>query len=119
MLLATVPVIRVSDASAAEAYFGDQLGFTKQWGYAPGNEPNPCYMGFQRDGKWIFVSSFPGDGVFGSVTSFIVENVDELFEEFKSRGVAIKLEPYDQTWGNREMHLEDPDGNKLNFIQEN
>jgi catechol 2,3-dioxygenase-like lactoylglutathione lyase family enzyme len=32
------------------------------------------------------------------------------------RGVPIELPPTDQTWGNREMYVNDPDGNSLRFI---
>jgi len=116
--LATIPVIHVSDAPAAEAFYCGQLGFTKQFGYTPGAEPNPGYLGLQRDNQWIHVSSFPGDGVSGAVTNFVVDDVDALFDEFNAKALAIELTPTDQTWGNREMYLNDPDGNKLRFVQE-
>jgi uncharacterized glyoxalase superfamily protein PhnB len=54
----------------------------------------------------------------GSTAAFLVEDVDALHAEFIARGVVISLAPTDQTWGNREMYLDDPDGNKLRFIRE-
>ncbi|WP_269540818.1 glyoxalase superfamily protein [Cerasicoccus fimbriatus] len=118
MILATIPVIRVKDAPTAEAFYCGKLGFTKQWEFIPGDKPNPAYLGLQRDNRWVYVSSFTGDGIVGSVVNFVVDNVDALYEEFKEHNVAFALEPFDQSWGNREMYLDDPDGNKLRFIQE-
>lgn len=65
----------------------------------------------------LHVSSFSGDGVAGGVASFHVRDVDTLFAEFSTKSFAIELPPYDQTWGNREMYVRDPDGNSLRFIQ--
>jgi catechol 2,3-dioxygenase-like lactoylglutathione lyase family enzyme len=44
--------------------------------------------------------------------------VDALHAELVARGVVIDTGPVDQTWGNREMYVKDPDGNSLRFIQE-
>jgi uncharacterized glyoxalase superfamily protein PhnB len=63
------------------------------------------------------VSSFSGDGVAGGVASFYVRDVDALFVEFTARGVPIQLEPFDQSWGSREMYVQDADSNSLRFIQ--
>lgn len=46
-----------------------------------------------------------------------MEDVDEVFRELRGRGVAAALEPTDQS-GNREMYVEDPDGNSIRFVQE-
>lgn len=37
--------------------------------------------------------------------------------ELVGRGVAIHLAPTDQTWGDREMCVRDPDGNGIRFIR--
>jgi uncharacterized glyoxalase superfamily protein PhnB len=66
---------------------------------------------------WLHVSSFSGDGVSGSVANLVVDDVDALHAEFAVKGVRIDLEPFDQTWGNREMYVKDADGNCLRFIQ--
>jgi uncharacterized glyoxalase superfamily protein PhnB len=50
--------------------------------------------------------------------AFTVEDVDTLYAEFVAKGVPIHMPPTDQTWGNREMYIRDPDSNKLAFIQE-
>ena len=77
-------------------------------------------MGFERDSVIFHVSTFPGDGVSGGgVATFVVEGIDALHAELTARGVAIDFEPIDQSWGNREMYLLDPDGNSIRFIEGN
>ena len=76
---------------------------------------DPCYMGISRDGVWVILSSFSGDGVAGGVVNFIVDDVDQLYAEFVANGVAIDLPPVDQTWGTREMYVKDADRNSLRF----
>lgn len=41
--------------------------------------------------------------------------VDELFSEFKERGVVFRYELVDQPWGMREMQIDDPYGNAIRF----
>ena len=76
-----------------------------------------CYMGLSRDGVWIVLSSFSGDGVAGGIVNLLVDNVDALFAEFAAAGVPIDLPPTDQTWGTREMYVKDADRNCLRFQQ--
>ena len=119
MFKLAIPVIRVFDVDRTEAFYCAKLGFSKQWIYRPGGDDSrAAYLGLTRDGVCIHVSSFPGDGVAGAVTNFEVDDVDALFSEFKLAGVSILLEPTDQEWSAREMHVGDPDGNKLRFVQE-
>jgi uncharacterized glyoxalase superfamily protein PhnB len=75
-------------------------------------------MGLSRDGIWMNVSSFSGDGVSGGVVNLIVEDVDALYAEFVAKGVKTDANhPVDQTWGSREMYVRDLDGNTMRFIQ--
>ena len=74
-------------------------------------------MGISRDGIWLHLSSFSGDGVAGGVVNLLVDDVDALHAEFVAKGVPIAVEPVDQTWGTREMYVKDADGNSLRFQQ--
>ena len=114
-----VPVLHVADAGAAERFFCGALGFQRTFSYrADPAHANPCYLGVIRDGALIHLSSFPGDGVAGGVVYLIVDDVDRLHEELGGRGVAVEMPPTDQTWGNREMYVRDPDGNSVRFVRE-
>jgi uncharacterized glyoxalase superfamily protein PhnB len=44
-----------------------------------------------------------------------VTDGDQAFAEFLERGATIHVPPTDQTWGNREIAMRDPDGNVLVF----
>lgn len=110
--------MHVASSVVAEEFYCGKLGFTKDWEYHPATpDPEPGYLGLSRDGVMLHISSFSGDGVSGGVASFYVRDVDALFTEFSTQSFPIELPPYDQTWGNREMYIRDPDGNSLRFIQ--
>lgn len=115
-LLQANAILKVRDFPAAEAFY-TRLGFTRDWVYRGSSGDSPSYGGFSRDGVGLHVSSFAGDGVFGSAMLIYVRDVDTLHGELKSQGVSIELEPVAQTWGTREMYVRDPDGNTLRFCQ--
>lgn len=117
MLKFAIPVLHVSTAAAAEEFYCKRLGFTQLFAYRFNEKrPDPCYMGLARDDVELHVSSFSGDGVAGGVVFIGVEDVDQLHEELKANGVTVDLEPTDQSWGNREMYVHDPDGNSIRFV---
>jgi catechol 2,3-dioxygenase-like lactoylglutathione lyase family enzyme len=118
LLKRAIPLLRVSDSAAAEDLFCNRLGFEREFAHrADERKPDPCYMGFTRDGVLLHVSSFPGDGTSGGVVNLIVEDVDALHAELVGKGMAIDSGPVDQTWGSREMYVRDADGNSIRFIE--
>jgi steroid delta-isomerase-like uncharacterized protein len=74
-------------------------------------------MGVSRNGVWLHLSSFSGDGVSGGVVYLAVDDVDALHAELVAKGIRIDLVPTDQTWGNREMYVQDADRNSIRFVQ--
>ncbi|MCL5994442.1 MAG: VOC family protein [Chloroflexi bacterium] len=119
MFKLAIPVLHVSNSTAAEAFYCNRLGFHRQFAYrVDETRPDPCYMGLTRDGAWLHVSSFSGDAVAGGVVYLLVDDVDALHAELVAKQVAIDLAPTDQSWGNREMYVKDPDGNSIRFVRE-
>ena len=119
MFKLAIPVLHVSSSAAAAEFYCNRLGFRRQFAYRfDAAKPDPCYMGLTRDGVWLHVSSFSGDGVSGCVVFLLVEDVDAVHAELVAKGVPIALAPTDQTWGNREMYVKDPDGNSIRFVRE-
>jgi len=113
-----IPVLHVSSAAAAEEFYCGRLGFRRDFAYTVDDtQTDPCYMGLTRDGVELHISSFSGDGVAGGAVFVLVADVDVLHAELVAKGVAIRLPPTDQTWGNREMYVNDPDGNSIRFVQ--
>lgn len=119
MLKLAVPLLHVSNAAAAVDFYCNRLGFRPEFAHrADDAKSDPCYMGITRDGIWLNLSSFSGDGVPGGVVNLIVDDVDALHTEFVEKGVPIDLAPVDQTWGSREMYVKDADGNSIRFIEQ-
>ncbi|HXR37596.1 MAG TPA: glyoxalase superfamily protein, partial [Terracidiphilus sp.] len=83
MIKQAVPVLHVSNAAAAQEFYLKRLGFRLEFGHGPhGADGDPCYFGISRDGVWIILSSFSGDGVAGGVVNLLVDDVDALHAEF-------------------------------------
>jgi uncharacterized glyoxalase superfamily protein PhnB len=117
MIRRAIPLLHVSNAAAAVEFYCHGLGFQLEFEHRPeGVTTDPCYMGVSRDGVWLHLSSFSGDGAAGAVANLIVDNVDKFYDEYTARQVAIDTPPVDQTWGSREMYVQDADGNCLRFI---
>ena len=49
----------------------------------------------------------------GTWLSIFVDDVDALYEEYKSSGANIRQPPTTFQWGMREMNIEDLDGHRL------
>ena len=114
MITSAVPVIAVTDSVRAEDYYCRVLGFHAMFAYRPDpSKGDPCYLGVARDGVWLHLESFKPERA-GKTGAFLrVIDVDALFDEISARGAVSQLPPTDQTWGNREAHIRDPDGNVL------
>jgi uncharacterized glyoxalase superfamily protein PhnB len=119
MLRTAIPVLHVSSSAAAEVFYCQKLGFTREFAYRPTAAADPCYMGVVRDEARVHLSSFPGDGVAGSLVYLVVDDVDALHREFAEKGVPIEMAPTNQSWGNREMYVRDEDRNKIAFVLHN
>jgi uncharacterized glyoxalase superfamily protein PhnB len=118
MLKLAIPLLHISNSAVAEEFYCSRLGFQREFVHRPdGATTDPCYMGVTRDGIWLNLSSFSGDGVSGGVVNLITEEVDALHAEFVAKGIPIAVGPVDQTWGSREMYVKDADGNCIRFIQ--
>ena len=116
MIKAAVPLLHVSRAEVARKFYCEKLGFRLEFAHrGDPAQADPCYMGLSRDGVWIHLSSFSGDGVAGGVVNFLVDSVNDLHAEFVAKGVVIHLGPTDQTWGTREMYVKDADANSLRY----
>lgn len=117
MIRRAIPLLHVTNAKKALRFYCHGLGFRLEFEHRPeGVEEDPCYMGISRDGVWLHLSSFSGDGVSGAVTNLMVDNVDRFYDELRAKHVHIDVAPVNQTWGSREMYVKDADGNCLRFI---
>jgi catechol 2,3-dioxygenase-like lactoylglutathione lyase family enzyme len=125
LLKQAIPVLHITNADAAEAFYCQILGFHREF-QLPASETkrDPCYMGLSRDGAVLHLSSHAGDGVTGGVVYFLADDVDALHAEFLAKDVPVPIatvdaagvrSPVNQTWGMRELYMRDPDGNSIRF----
>ena len=119
MFKLAVPILGVSQSQQAEAFYCGKLGFRREFAYRPApDRADPCYMGIVRDSAHMVISSFPPDGPPGTRTvQIFVEDVAALRDELIRAGVDSISEILDQEWGNLEMGVADPDGNRIGFSQ--
>src|SRR3974377_655459 len=94
MIKVAIPLLHVSSAVKAQEFYCGKLGFRLEFAHR-GFEAmaDPCYMGVSRDGVWVHLSSFSGDGVAGGVVNFQVDSVDAFHAEFGREGGAISRGP--------------------------
>ena len=116
MIARAVPLLHETDSRRAERYYHERLGFRVLF-VTRGDAADPCYLGVARDGAELHLSSHAGDAAPGGVAVLVVDDVDALYGEFAAKGATLRLPPTDQTWGNRDLYVEDPDGNVLRFVQ--
>jgi uncharacterized glyoxalase superfamily protein PhnB len=110
-----VPILRVANIEKAVGFYCSVLGFRKEFQYSNGPR-GPDYAGLSIDGHPLHLSTFPGDGPGRAATYFYVDDVDALYAAFREAGLEKPvLEPTNQTWGQRELYVRDPDGNVLRF----
>ena len=106
------PTLRVPDVEGTCAFYRDKLGFDIEflWGAPPvhaGLRLGCVSIHFSQgapspDGHWIYL---------------IVDDVDRLFEWYRSNGVETLDEPQTRPWGMREFNLNDLHGYRLRFGQ--
>ena len=107
-----IPTLRVTDEERSRAFYVDGLGFNVDWTHR--FEPNfPALLQLSRDGMIFYLSQHVMDCAVGGLIHLFVDSVDDWYAQLVRNGVAIELPPTDQPWGLREMHLLDPDGNRL------
>ena len=92
-----------------------------------GGDADPTFCVLMRNGSLLILSSHGGDGEFGQAVAVLTDDVDAAFRRFRARGLVtpgnadapteVHEGPIDQTWGTRELYVDDPDGNTLRFVQ--
>ncbi|MGQ0432386.1 MAG: glyoxalase superfamily protein [Microthrixaceae bacterium] len=99
-----IPVLRVVDADASARWY-EALGYVKEWEHQ--FEPGlPWFVSIARaGGARLYLSEHLGDATPDSLVHLVVDDLDAVVA---ATGGTVR----DQPWG-REVHLTDPDGNRL------
>lgn len=109
-------VLAVKDLSVSAAYFRNQLGFDLDF-TAPGWEflsfgEFKVMLGECRDALWAHET---GDHSY--FAHVLVENIDEVYTDFKERGAEIISPIANKPWQIREFGVRTPDGHRIVFGQ--
>ncbi len=112
----TQHVLAVDDLDSAEAYFIEKLGFNLRqriggWSF------------LQLDTFYLMVGHCRGDMLARETNNHSLfayvncEGIDELYEQYKARGVEFNQHIADKPWGIREFCVECPEGHRILFGQ--
>lgn len=120
-LLSAAPVLFVRDVAAAAAHYAATLGFAVDFLHG-----SPSFYGsVSRDGHALHLRHVdrPNFGELaareGSLILALIEVSDlkALYRELQARGADIVQAPVKQAWGGTDLHVRDPDGNVIAFMQ--
>ena len=100
------------------AFYGTTLGLAERFrndeiGWAEYDIGGPCF-GVER----VALGDDEGAALVGRFVgvSLRVENIDDVFESLKAKGVRFTAPPEKQGWGGTLAHFQDPDGNGLTLL---
>ena len=120
-LTTAMPVLYVRDVTAAAEFWRDKLGFEIDFLHgAP-----PFYGAVSRDGACLHLK-FVHAEVFGPgrvedeglIMAYVpTRNLKVLIAEFQARAVRFSQPPTKQAWGGTDVHVLDPDGNRIAFVE--
>ena len=113
LLFGVGAVLPVHDIAATTRWFCDVLGFTLDFVMEGHGSVVRCNVGIQftTAPAGFNARDYPG------WTYIFTENIDPLFEEYRSKGVKITRELESQGHGMREFEIEDCNGFKFRFGQ--
>jgi uncharacterized glyoxalase superfamily protein PhnB len=117
-----IPVFKVRNMSEAVKHYTEVLDFVIT---CPDDTVESPVVDLGHDHLELQITTFENESLFGSVAYVFVDDVDDTFDKFISRGLDTSAKPnspvhqgpVDQTWGRREFYVTDKDGNTLRFCQ--
>ena len=115
MMKRVTPILRMFDVAKGLEFYAQFLGFEEKWRHQ--FEPDlPVYLGLEREGVDLHLSEHFGDATPGTHLRIEVEDIDAFCAELNAKGYRNARPSVDvKPWGNREMTLSDPFGNRITF----
>ncbi|PXY33161.1 ring-cleaving dioxygenase [Prauserella coralliicola] len=109
----------VQSLSRSTAFYRDTIGLEVRKegeGYVEFSMENTKFSLFERSRLPELINREPGRAPCGEI-GFIVEDVDAEAARLRAAGADILTGPVDRPWGERTLHVADPDGNVVEFAQ--
>ncbi len=107
-----VPVLKVIDIDQSKLFYLDNLGFKLDWQWQDDKTTEAFFLQISCDDVRLYLSNsdeYPGSGC----VYWYVPDVDAVYAGLLNKGLAVDALPHNKAWGNREMQVSDPDGNRL------
>jgi PhnB protein len=114
------PILAVKDVDASLAFYIEKLGFEKVFVMqGPDGKSTFAYVSIGYLGQ-IGLDARQAAAPLGSGVVFMIYppeevDLDKLYADVQSRGVAIAKPLRDEYWGDRTFSVKDPDGYCLTF----
>ncbi len=109
-----VPSLPVKNCTEAIRYYCDVLGFKKDFDDAILGRDTTLFAGVSR-GEFEITLNQHDRQEYHATVGCEVDDVDQLYAEYKSRGATIVLDPQYEPWGERHMAIADLYGNEIHF----
>lgn len=112
------PIFRIFDEAKAREFYLDFLGFKVDFEHRFGDH-FPLYMGVSQDDCVLHLSEHHGDATPGSRVRIRVSDIELLAQRLAAKGYkyAKPGPPQPQPWGEKELTIGDPFGNRLTFFE--
>lgn len=112
-----VPVLKSFDMVRSLEFYQEIFGAKVNWQYQQDqSNANPSYASLSLFDQEIHISSFAGDGSFGSTIYFYMDDIDALHEQLQATAPSsLEMKPTLQPWNMYELYVRDPDNNNLRF----
>lgn len=115
---APTPILRIFDEAKAREFYVDFLGFTVEFEHR--FEPDmPLYMGLRREGCELHLSEHHGDCSPGARIRIPATDLKAYAASLRAKNYAFARpgEPQLAPWGEIDLTLGDPFGNRLTFFE--
>jgi catechol 2,3-dioxygenase-like lactoylglutathione lyase family enzyme len=117
-----IPIFRCRNMKEAISFYTKILDFEMK---EPGASTDDWVVLLSNGDAELLLTCLEGDQKTGIAAIVLVDNIDDLFRKYLNRGLDITNKedspvhqgPIDQSWGNREFYVTDPDGNTLRFCK--
>lgn len=115
-----IPFVRCLNMREAIDFYTKVLDFTLKY---PNASPDDLVVDLINGEAELGLTLLEGDQKLGIHVYVRVDEVDNLFKKYVSRGLIVPNRPespvhngpIDQSWGMREFYVTDPSGNTLRF----
>jgi uncharacterized glyoxalase superfamily protein PhnB len=110
-------VLAVKDLPVSIVFYCEKLGFTIDF-----EVDGWCFL--SRDGIQLMLGHCPDEVPASQINDHAyfayigVQGIDELHEEFRTRGLTSLPAPESKPWGMREFMVTTPDGHRIMFGQD-